>query len=113
LIHKSSIATPPASIVDVAEQWAEDLMKSRHSTARRVYLGALFAVILAGSLLNAGAADALDGSSCPKVNPVGVDGKGSVMSGPRLLDLFPETPGMLDVTAFRVSNRSRREVGRN
>lgn len=84
---------------------AEDPMKSRHSTARRVYLYALSTVILAWSPLNAGAANAQDGSSCPKVNRVGVDGKESVLSGPRLLELFPEMSGVLDMTAFRVSNK--------
>jgi hypothetical protein len=83
---------------------AEDPMKSRHSTARRAYLFALFTVVLAWSPLNAGAAKALDGSSCPKVNFVGVDGMESVMSGPRLLELFPEMSGVLDTTAFRVNN---------
>lgn len=80
-------------------------MKSRHSTARRVYLYALFTVILVWSPLNAGAADALDGSSCPKINPVGADGTASVAIGPPLLELFPEISGVLDVTAFRVSNK--------
>jgi hypothetical protein len=60
---------------------------------------------MAWSPLNAGAADALDSSSCPKVNPVGVDGKESDASGPRLLELLPEMSGVLDETAFRVSNK--------
>jgi hypothetical protein len=81
----------------------EDLMKSRQSTFRRVYLYMLFT--MAWSPLNAGAADALDGSFCPKVNPVGVDGKESGASGPRLLELLPEMSGVLDLTAFRVSNK--------
>jgi hypothetical protein len=81
----------------------EDLMKSRQSAFRRFYLYLLFT--MAWSPLNAGAADALDGSSCPKVNPVGVDETASVASGPRLLDLFPEMSGVLDATAFRVSNK--------
>jgi hypothetical protein len=81
----------------------EDLMKSRQSSFRRFYLYMLFS--MAWLPVNAGAADALDGSSCPKVNFVGVDGTESVMGGPRLLDLFPEMSGLLDATAFRVSNK--------
>jgi hypothetical protein len=81
----------------------EDLMKSRQSAFRRFYLYMLFST--AWSPINAGAADALDGSSCPKVNPVGVDETASVASGPRLLDLFPEMSGVLDATAFRVRNK--------
>jgi hypothetical protein len=81
----------------------EDLMKSRQSAFRRFYLYLLFT--MAWSPLNAGAADALDGPSCPKVNPVGVDETASVASGPRLLELFPEMSGVLDATAFRVSNK--------
>jgi hypothetical protein len=84
---------------------AEDRMQSRLSTFQRVCLCALFTLVLAWAPLDAGAANALDGSSCPKVNLVGADGKESVMSGPRLLELFPEMSGVLDVTAFRVSNK--------
>jgi hypothetical protein len=80
-------------------------MKSRQSTARRVYLYALFTIILAWSPLNAGAAKALDGFACPEIKPVGADGKASVAIGPRLLELFPEMSGVLDTTAFRVSNK--------
>jgi hypothetical protein len=81
----------------------EFLMKSRQSAFRRFYLYMLITTALLP--INAGAADALDGSSCSKVNSVEVDGKESVMSGPRLLELFPEMSGMLDVTAFHVSNK--------
>jgi hypothetical protein len=62
-------------------------------------------MILAWAPINARAAEASDGFTCAQVKPVGVDGKESVMSGPRLLELFPEMSGVLDVTAFRVSNK--------
>ena len=81
----------------------EDLMKSRQSAFRRFYLFMLFT--MAWSPLNAGTADALDGPCLPKVKRVGDDGKESVMSGPRLVDLFPEMSGVFDATAFRVSNK--------
>ena len=80
----------------------EDLVKSRQSAFRRFYLFMLFT--MAWSPLDAAAADALDGP-CAKVIPVGVDRKESVMGGPRLVDLFPETSGVFGATAFRVSNK--------
>jgi hypothetical protein len=78
-------------------------MKSRQSTSQRVRY-ALFTIILALAPINARAAKALDGFACAETKPVGVDGKASVVNGPRLLELFPDMSALLEATAFRVNN---------
>jgi hypothetical protein len=60
--------------------------------------------MLALAPIDASAAKALDGFACPEIKPAGVGGMASVVSGPRLLELFPEMSDLLEATAFRVNN---------
>jgi hypothetical protein len=83
---------------------AKDAMKFRRPISEKAHLLAFFTIMLALAPISASAAEALDGFACAKMKSVGVDGKASVMNGPRLLELFPEMSDLLEATAFRVNN---------
>jgi hypothetical protein len=83
---------------------AEKAMENCKPSSEKTHLFAVFSIILTLALINVCAAKASDGFTCAQIKPVGVGGMASVVSRPRLLELFPEMSSLLEATAFRVKN---------